>query len=115
RTGCGWSLALVVSAWTFISHTQNLPLSFWPVLVGLGCFLAAGGGIPGLQKSLAGLPSTSTCEPFLIVVATYSASRGRNTQTRCHSVFDAHSSSVFFQERCVATDSTVNFEPLLFA
>src|SRR6266849_9649943 len=27
------------------------------------------------------LPSTSTCEPFLIVVATYSASRGRNTQT----------------------------------
>jgi hypothetical protein len=40
------------------------------------------------------LPSTSTCEPFLIVVATYSASRGRNTQTRCHSVFEAHSSSV---------------------
>src|SRR5207244_12850400 len=37
--------------------TQMLPLSFWPVLVGLGCFLAAGGGIPGLQKSLAGLVS----------------------------------------------------------
>src|SRR5215831_5429084 len=33
------------------------------------------------------LPSTSTCERFLIVVETYSASRGRNTQTRCHSVF----------------------------
>src|SRR5262249_39828882 len=42
------------------------------------------------------LPSTSTCEPFLIVVETYSSSRGRNTHTRCHSVFDAHSSSVFF-------------------
>jgi len=52
---------------------------------------------------LTGLPSTSTCEPFLIVVATYSASRGRNTQTRCHSVFDARSSSVFFHDRCVAT------------
>ncbi len=60
------------------------------------------------------LPSTSTCEPFLIVVATYSASLGRNTQMRCHSVFDAHSSSVFFHERCVATERTVNFEPLLF-
>lgn len=51
---------------------------------------------------------------FLDVVKTYSASRGRNTQTRCHSVFDAHSSSVFFHDRCVATDRTVNFEPLLF-
>src|SRR5439155_1167243 len=56
-TARGLSLALVVAVWTFISHTQNLPLSFWPVLVGLGCFLAAGGGIPGLQKSLAGLVS----------------------------------------------------------
>src|SRR5260370_36822138 len=52
---------------------------------------------------LTGLPSTSTCEPFLIVVATYSASRGRNTQTRCHSGFDARSSSVFFRDRCVPT------------
>ncbi len=49
------------------------------------------------------LPSTSTCEPFLIVVATYSDSRGRNTQTRCHSVFEAHSSSVLFNDLCVAT------------
>src|SRR2546425_2980632 len=60
------------------------------------------------------LPSTSTCAPFLIVVATYSASRRRNTQTRCHSVFEAHSSSVFFHDRCVATERTVNFERLLF-
>src|SRR5881275_2386129 len=52
------------------------------------------------------LPSTSTCEPFLIVVATYSASGGRKTQMRCHSVFEAHSSSAFFQERCVATERT---------
>src|SRR5947207_1515020 len=45
------------------------------------------------------LPSTSTCEPFLMVDETYSASRGRNTETRCHSVFEAHSSSVFFHDR----------------
>src|SRR5215472_9686947 len=69
---------------------------------------------PRAYVVLTRLPSTSTCEPFLIVVATYSASRGRNTQTRCHSVFEAHSSSVFFHDRCVATDRTVNFEPLLF-
>src|SRR2546430_12130528 len=61
------------------------------------------------------LPSTSTCAPFLIVVATYSDSRGRNTQTRCHPVFDANSSSVFFHDRCVATARTVTFEPLSFA
>src|SRR5712692_3018505 len=69
---------------------------------------------PRSYVALTRLPSTSTCAPFLIVVATYSASRGRNTQTRCHSVFDAHSSSVFFHDRCVATERTVNFEPLLF-
>src|SRR5260370_34666831 len=63
------------------------------------------------------LPSTRTCEPFLIVVATYSASRGRKTQTRCHSVFESHSSSVFLHDRCVATarsnvrNSSVNFPP----
>src|SRR5881296_2561629 len=56
-TARGLSLAVVVAVWTAISHTQNLPLSLWPVLVGLGCFVAAGGGIPGLQKSVAGVVS----------------------------------------------------------
>jgi hypothetical protein len=36
-------------------------------------------------------------------------------QTRCQSVFDNHSSCAFFQDRCVATESTVNFAPLLRA
>jgi hypothetical protein len=56
-----------------------------------------------------------TCDPFLMVVATYSASRGRKIETRCHSVFEAHSSCAFFHERCVATERTVNFEPLFRA
>ena len=34
---------------------------------------------------------------------------------RCHSVFEVHSSVAFFHERCVATERTVNFEPLLRA
>src|SRR2546427_11016789 len=56
-TARGLSLAVVVAVWTAISHTQNLPLSLWPVLVGLGGFVAAGGGVPGLQKSGAGVVS----------------------------------------------------------
>jgi hypothetical protein len=56
-TARGLSLAAVVAVWTAISHLANLPLLLWPVIVGLGCFLAAGGGMPGLQKSIAGTAS----------------------------------------------------------
>ena len=48
------SLGIVVALWTAISHYAKLPLLLWPVIVGLGCFLAAGGGMPGLQKTIAG-------------------------------------------------------------
>jgi hypothetical protein len=48
------SLAIVVAAWTAVSHMAKLPLQLWPVIVGLACFVAAGGGVQGLQKSLAG-------------------------------------------------------------
>src|SRR6516162_2855907 len=44
-----------------------------------------------------------------------SAKSGRNTTTRCHSVFELHSSSTVCQERCVARENTVNFKPLPFA
>src|SRR5439155_15081565 len=53
------------------------------------------------------VPSTSTWAPFLTLVRTASARRGRNIATRCHSTFETHSSSAFFQERCVATERTV--------
>src|SRR5260370_32277430 len=75
------------------------------LLVGLGflafavCALVSGADEAALDEHVR----------FLIVVATRSAKSGRNTTTRCHSVFELHSSSAFFQERCVATDSTVNF------
>lgn len=46
------SLAIAVAVWTAISHLANLPLQLWPVIVGLACFLASGGGLPGLTKSL---------------------------------------------------------------
>jgi hypothetical protein len=47
------SLAIVVAAWTAVSHMAKLPLQLWPVIVGLACFVAAGGGMQGLQKSVA--------------------------------------------------------------
>jgi Protein of unknown function (DUF1097) len=56
-TARGLGLAVVVAAWTAISHYGRIPLQLWPVIVGLACFVAAGGGIPGLQKSIAGTAS----------------------------------------------------------
>jgi len=53
-TARGLSLAAVVALWTAISEMARVNLSLWPVLVGLACAVAAGGGVPGLQKTLAG-------------------------------------------------------------
>jgi len=52
-TARGLSLAAVVAVWTAISEIARVNLSLWPVFVALGCSLAAGGGIPGLQKTAA--------------------------------------------------------------
>jgi len=50
-------LGIVVAVWTAVSHYAKLPLLLWPVFVGLGCFLAAGGGIPGLQRTVVSMIS----------------------------------------------------------
>ena len=49
------SVGIIVALWTAISHYGKLPLLLWPVIVGLGCFVAAEEGMPGLQKTLLGL------------------------------------------------------------
>jgi hypothetical protein len=51
------SLGVVVAVWTAISEMARVNLSLWPVLVALGCSLAAGGGVPGLQRTLAATTS----------------------------------------------------------
>jgi hypothetical protein len=51
------SLAVVVAVWAAISEMAKVNLSLWPVIVALGCSLTAGGGIPGLQRTLAGMTS----------------------------------------------------------
>ncbi len=56
-TARGLSLAGVVAVWTGISDMAKVNLSLWPVIVALGCYLAAGGGVAGLQKTVAGTVS----------------------------------------------------------
>jgi len=51
------SLAIVVAVWATISHLAKLPLELAPVIVGLACFVGAGGGMMGLQKSVLGTAS----------------------------------------------------------
>ncbi len=53
-TARGLSLAVVVAVWTAISEMARVPLSLWPVIVALGCYVAAGGGVPGLQRTVIG-------------------------------------------------------------
>src|SRR5437879_7463038 len=48
------SLALVRAVWTIVSHLGKLPLQLWPVIVGLACFVGAGGGTMGIQESVVG-------------------------------------------------------------
>lgn len=68
------SMALVVALWAVISHFGKLPLQLWPVLVGLGCFVGAGGGMTGLQKSA--LSTASGVAWALIYVAVSGAVGG---------------------------------------
>jgi len=68
-TARGLSLAAVVAVWTAISHFGKLPLQLWPVIVGIGCFVAAGGGIPGLQKAVAGTVSGVVWALLYVTVA----------------------------------------------
>lgn len=56
-TARGLSLAVAVAVWWAISDVAKVPLLLWPVIIGLGCSLAAGGGVPGLQKTIAGTVS----------------------------------------------------------
>lgn len=68
------SLAIVAAVYAVLSHVLKLPLQLWPVLVGLGCFVGAGGGVTGLQKSI--LATASGCAWAAVYLAV-SAALGR--------------------------------------
>src|SRR5260370_8579276 len=69
------SLGVAACVLAVISHFGKLPLQLWPVLVGLGCLVGAGGGVMGLQKSVLG---TASGVVWALVYASVSTALGRN-------------------------------------
>lgn len=65
------SLAIVAAVYAVLSHVLKLPLQLWPVIVGLGCFVGAGGGVTGLQKSI--LSTATGCAWAAIYIAVSTA------------------------------------------
>ena len=63
------SLAIVAAVWAAVSHLLKVNLQLWPVIVGLGCFVGAGGGVMGLQKSVLGTISGVVWAALYISVA----------------------------------------------
>jgi len=63
------SLAIVAAVWAAISHLLKVNLQLWPVIVGLGCFVGAGGGVMGLQKSILGTVSGVVWAALYIAVS----------------------------------------------
>jgi hypothetical protein len=63
------SLGIVAALWAVVSHLGKLPLQLWPVMVGLACFVGAGGGMGGLQKSILGSASGVAWAMLYVVVA----------------------------------------------
>ncbi|MGE5800874.1 MAG: DUF1097 domain-containing protein [Gemmatimonadota bacterium] len=51
------SLGIIAAVWAAVSHLTKLNFELWPAWVGLACFVGAGGGTAGLQKSAAGTVS----------------------------------------------------------
>lgn len=50
-------VGLLVAVWVWVSGVAKLNLPLWAPIVALGCYLAAGGGVSGLQKTLFGTTS----------------------------------------------------------
>jgi uncharacterized protein DUF1097 len=50
----GLTVGLMVAVWTFVVGYARLNVSVWASIVALGCFFASGGGLGGLQKTVAG-------------------------------------------------------------
>src|SRR5258705_40305 len=66
---------------------------------------------PRSYFELTSIPSTRTWSPLWRVSAS-AVARRLNATTRCHSVFDCHSSFASFHDCCVATERTVKVSPL---
>ena len=45
-------VGVLVAAWAWVAGAARLHVSLWAGFVALGCYFAAGGGVPGLQKTV---------------------------------------------------------------
>jgi Protein of unknown function (DUF1097) len=45
-------LGVLVAVWVWVVAATRIHLSNWAAFVAIGCFFAAGGGVPGLQKTI---------------------------------------------------------------
>lgn len=45
-------VGLLVAVWAWVAGAARLHVSMWAGFVALGCYFAAGGGVPGLQKTV---------------------------------------------------------------
>ena len=45
-------VGLLIALWAWVASVARLHVAMWAGVVALGCFFAAGGGVPGLQKTV---------------------------------------------------------------
>src|SRR5438094_10422955 len=45
-------VGLLIALWAWLTDVARLHLTLWAGVVALGCFYAAGGGVPALQKTI---------------------------------------------------------------
>ena len=45
-------MGVLIALWAWVATAARLHVSLWAGVVALGCFYAAGGGVPGLQKAI---------------------------------------------------------------
>ena len=45
-------VGLAIALWAWVASVARLHVAMWAGVVALGCFFAAGGGVPGLQKTV---------------------------------------------------------------
>ena len=46
------AVGLLIALWAWAADVARLHVSMWAGVIALGCFFAAGGGVPGLQKTI---------------------------------------------------------------
>src|SRR3989442_10112148 len=46
------TVGVLIALWAWVASVARLHVSLWAGVIALGCFFAAGGGVPGPQKNI---------------------------------------------------------------